>query len=53
LAKSIHYSYEEINSLCETLNYKAKQESNKQAISSFQIEIQPGWPCYVNTDLNQ
>lgn len=52
-SKSIHYDYEEINIiLYETLNYEAKQESNKQAISSFQIEIQPRWPCYMNEGFN-
>lgn len=39
-AQSIHYGYEETNIiLYGTLNYEAKQELNKQAISSFQIEI--------------
>lgn len=45
-AKSMYYGYKETNIiLYETLNYEAKQELNKQAISSFQIET---WPCYVN-----
>ncbi len=44
-AKSIYYGYKETNIiLYETLNYEAKQELNKQAISSFQIET---WPCYM------